>query len=293
MKKLLRYFSIIGVGAALTACNLNVDPTFDDNDAFVAFDKATASVSEDAKVVSIPVTLASVSGISTTISYAAVDGTAKQGKDFELADGSATLTFSAEKRTQYINVNIIHHEGVYTGDLKFSLTFKSTGDVNTSADNTCTVTITDLDHPLNFILGSYETTAESYFSGKGPWSWTVKIEKDAEDVSKVWVKDLEPYLGEYGWVSANGAYNTFYGIVNEEKTQITIPRGQLLGYDETACMMGFTSADCDEGGLADIIIQISSDGKTLTMPYAWGCAVTAEGKNWYNIIQGGVILKKK
>lgn len=293
MNKTINFFSIIGLASAAIACNPNVYPGFDDNDAFVAFDKGAVTVAEGGKSVTIPVTLASTNGVSTTISYAAVDGTAKQGTNFELADGAATLTFTPEKRTQEIVVNIIDNPGVFTGDLKFSLAFKSTGDVNAGAENSCTVTITDLDHPLSFILGDYAGSGDSFFSNRGHFDWTITIFKDPNDVSKVWVGNLEPYFLSAGF---NMSYNepdlsyvenTFYGIVNEDKTQIIVPKGQALGYNNVV-LIGFTDPD-GEGDEADIIFNISPDGSTLTMPNAWG----ADEDGFYNAMRGGVVFSKK
>ena len=105
MKKVLTYISLFVFGAALfSSCNLNESPKFNDKDAFVAFDKAAVSVKEEGETVVIPVTLASLKGVATTISYEAIDGEgksgAKNGVDYKLADETGTLTFSAEARTQ-------------------------------------------------------------------------------------------------------------------------------------------------------------------------------------------------
>ena len=102
MKKIFTYLTIVAVAAFAASCNTNNDPVFDDADAFVAFDKAAMTCLETAKEISVPVTLASVAGIATTISYEAVDGTAKSGVNYDLSDGTGTLTFSETGRTQYI-----------------------------------------------------------------------------------------------------------------------------------------------------------------------------------------------
>ncbi len=274
----------MALGAALVGCDLNKEPVFDDKDAFVAFGKSSASIAETGGTIAIPVTLASVSGIETTISYEAVDGTAKLGTDYELADGSATLKFGPEGRTQNIVINILPHEGTYTGDLKFTLKFKSTGDVNAGYENSCVITIVDTDHPLNFILSTYTTTT---VTGRGEYTWDIKVDKDAEDVSKVWISDLEPYFASYGYTAPK--YNYFYGIVNAEKTQITIPTNQKLGYGNVI-LIGLDAPLLDDANtVQDIIVEISADGSTLTIPNAWG----PDEDGWWNYCEGGAVFTKK
>ena len=141
---------------ALASCqNLNQDPVFDDGDAFVAFDIASKSISEDGGRISIPVTLASVAGVNSTVSYEFVDGTAALGKNYKPVDESGILNFSSSNRTANIEVDILDNPGVFTGDINFTIKFKSTGSVKAGAENACVITITDNDHPLSAILGSY------------------------------------------------------------------------------------------------------------------------------------------
>lgn len=234
MKRIITYFSIVALAAFAASCNLNDNPVFNDDDAFVAFDSPSASCNETDGEISIPVTLASVQGIATTISYEAVDGSAKAGTNFDLVDGTGTLTFSAENRTQYIKVKIYDPEvtytdegeregGRYTGDLKFTLKFKSTGSVNASADNSCTITINDLDHPLSAILGDWTFSAVCRGADA---SWPCELRKDPDDDHLVWFYDLV-YFSRSGW---DGWDISYYGIVSEDLTTITIPLGQESEY---------------------------------------------------------------
>lgn len=234
MKKLFTITSILAAGLLMAvSCDKNENPKFSENDAFVAFDKASVTVKETAGEVSIPVTLASVSGIATTISYEAIDGTAKAGVNYDLVDGGGTLTFSADGRTQYIKVKIYDPgvtydgterlSGYYSGDLRFTLSFKSTGDVNTSVESKCTVTIQDLDHPLSAILGDWTFSAVCRGSDA---EWPCELMKDESDDHVVWFYDLV-YLSRSGW---DGTDIMYYGIVSEDLTTITIPLGQESEY---------------------------------------------------------------
>lgn len=287
MKQILSFLNLVILGALLTvSCNLNENPKFDDKDAFVAFDNATMTVSESVGTIKVPVTLASVKGIAATISYQAVNGTAKSGVNYELLDGAGTLTFSAEERTQYITVKINKIAG-YTGDLKFTLKFKEGGlaGLNEGAENKCVITITDIDHPLTFILGGYSVSADSYYSSRGHFDWTITLSKDASDVSVVWIANMDPYFAGYGYIAPS--YNYFYGTVNAEKTTITIPKGQNLGY-ETTVLNGITDV-ADDGPFVNVTISINATGSVLTIVNPWG--IWDDG--WWNKFPGGIIMNKK
>ena len=214
-----KLYSVIALAAGLVmlaSCELNKEPVFNESDAFVAFDNAALSFSETDGEVSIPVTLASLNGKSTTVSYEAANGTARSGVNFELVDGAGTLSFTPEGRTQYIKVRIldpgVEYEegervgGIYTGDLKFKLEFKSTGDVAASRENACTVTIKDVDHPMSALLGTYTAEGFDYFEGD-VCKWTVTVVKDADDDHMVWFDNLFNLLNCLGYI-------TYYGVTN-------------------------------------------------------------------------------
>lgn len=300
MKKYILILATLALAAV--SCDKNENPVFNDADAFVAFDKGSFSITETKGQIEIPVTLVSLAGLETTISYEAEDGTAKAGVNFTLVDGTATLTFTKDAPTQSIKVNIIDPEvvydaegvrtsGKYTGDLSFTLKFKSTGDVNAGRESTCKITIEDIDHPLTFILGDYAASADSWW--RGHFDWDITLVKDPDDITKVWIYNLEPYLGSYGY-KANAGYNIYYGFVSEDKTQITVPACQETGY-QTWCLIGFDTddPDSDDAGMTDIIFNINADGSKLTMPYGWGVAVTSAGESWGNIYDGGIEFTKK
>ena len=233
MKKYILILATLALAAV--SCDKNESPVFDDADAFVAFDKGAVSVSEIAGTVQIPVTLVSLAGLETTISYEAVDGTAKAGVNFNLAAGAATLTFTKDAPTQIITVNILDPEvvydtdgttrlgGKYTGDLKFTLKFKSTGDVNAGRESSCTVTIQDIDHPLSNILGSW--TFNALNSSFAATSWANELAKDETDDHKVWFFNLVGLNS--GWAGWDISY---YGNVSDDLKTITIPLGQESEY---------------------------------------------------------------
>lgn len=276
---------------SLASCNINEYPSFDDADAFLAFTSSTAAVGEEAGSLEIPVLLTSKSGLSATAEIEVVadeTGTgAIEGTHFTIEN--KTLTFSGlEGATQKIKINVIDND-VFGGNKSFTIRLKEGGSVKLGAAKTCKVTIQDDEHPLAFILGTYGASADSYFSSRGHFDWDITISRDETDINKVWIGDLDPYFAANGYTAANGS-NIFYGIVNEEKTQILVPVGQTLGYQNTA-LVAFVAADpdVDETEGDNIVIDIKDNGQTLVITNAWG--IYDDG--WWNLFRGPITLTKK
>ena len=285
MKKIFYLFSIVVMGMLVASCNLNEFPTFDDKDAFAAFPTSSMSIPEDGGTLNIPVHVTSLNGVATTISYEFVNGSAKQGVDFEDASGSGTLSFAAGESEKTIAVKIINHPGVFTGDLKFSVQFKSTGDVAAGKATTCSVTINDLDHPLSAILGDYTAKGNSYFNGAQ--EWTMTFIKDASDVTKVWIYNI---FGSDGWADTD---TMFYGIADDDLTNIAVPLGQETEYKyggTTACvLLGFDGNEgWDEGYLN---IAVKDGGNTLQF-IDYGPWLYIPGAGSVNILYGGIVCTK-
>lgn len=206
------------VGALLAvSCNLNPLPEFDDANAFVAFDKTEMMFNETDGVVKIPVTLASVQGISTQVKFESSDSTAKVGVDFKI-NGESTLTFDADKRTDFIELEIIPNIGTFTGDKVFKLTLTDFGAVKPGYESSCIIKIQDEDHPLASILGTYALTGGSAFGG--PLAFDITFVKDPDDIHVVWVKNIIP--GFPGTFTGKATLNE-----NNEVTTVTMPCGQV------------------------------------------------------------------
>ena len=186
MKKIFLLLNIFAV-CLLASCNKNEFATFNDKDAFVAFGKASYAIAEDGTSLTIPVTLASVAGIETTVTVSGVDGTAVNGVDYAVKNGG-NLVFNAQTRTANVEIEIFNRPGEYTGDISFTLQFSNLGGVNAGFQSTTTITIQDNDHPLSPILGTYNVTGTSYFNG--PTNTYMVFEKDATDETKVWIRNL-------------------------------------------------------------------------------------------------------
>lgn len=251
------FFKIMAGAAAFTAlasCNLNDCPTFNDADAFVAFDKTGIIVDETVGTVRIPVTIASVAPVKTNVTYEVVDVTAKAGENYSLADESAVLAFDGKVRTQEIVINITNKEGEYTGDLSFTINILSGGKtLNLGANSSCTVKISDLDHPLAAILGDYTASGFNYFDGAQE-SWTLTMYKDDADISVVWIDGIISSFSGY-YPSADFRV---YGNVSADKTTITLPLGQVLktqASGNTLSLWGFNGSSVSSSGNLEFVLE--------------------------------------
>lgn len=282
MKKTLLYTSIIVLGAlAAVSCNLNSYPVFDDNDAFVAFSSTSTQFTEPATpdTVVVNVTLASVAGIATNVSYEAIDSSAVAGVDFQLVDETGVLRFDENNRTCPIEIILLNPKyGTYTGNKVFTLRLTSSGSVNLGAESTCLVTIADADHPLAPILGTYEMEGTSYFNGPAAWNMTIERDPDG-DITMVWFENLMP-----------GGYGGFYGTVTSENNMpvsISIPLGQV----SKGTLYGMDANGEYYYTAGNMPVAVTNGGNTITFTEL-GPALNAEGTSFYEIILGGCFGNK-
>lgn len=219
MKKITLYSSIIASIVFLGGCELNESPQFDDSDAFVAFEKAQMSVNEDAGTLDVSIRLTSLKKLTSTVTFELIDSTAKQGVDFDLVGGATVLTFDGSNPVQNISLSILPHTGTFTGDRLFGIKITNPGSVDAGNLVTTWIKISDLDHPLAAILGRYTASGDDAW-GTGVYSWNATFEKDATDVTKVWIRDI---------FAGYALPVIVYGVVNDEKTEISIPVHQKVG----------------------------------------------------------------
>ena len=295
MKLNIKYLSFLLAGAfALASCDKNEPNVFDDKDAFVAFDAVSVTYAEDyskdGATFKIPVTLASVKGVEETVKFEVVTPEQKgavAGVNFELVTTTGVLSFDAEKRTQYIEFKTLT-DGEYTGDLKFSVKLLPSETLPVGSESECTVTISDIDHPLTFMLGSYTATGVNYWNG--PTTWTMTFYKDAEDDHKVWIDNL---FEKEGWAGDDTRY---YGIVSDDNTTLNIPFGQTSEYKysngKPITLLGFDGEDGYDTGSVDAKIIIDGAKVTIDFGTEWGFWVWIEGAGNLNIVSPGITAVK-
>ena len=292
---ILKKLTILVIGAILmVSCNLNEAPIFDDSEAFVAFRSSELSLGEEkTDTIKIPVLLTSLAGLSSSVDFEIVtDGaTAIEGKHFKVLNTSKTLTFTKDTPTQNILVKTIDN-ATFDGDVSFSIKLNDPGDVKLGASKIINIKINDDEHPLLFILGSLTAKGTSYFNGAE--EWTVTFDKDATDLKKVWIKNFVN--------GGSSAASPIYGVVNDEKTEIKIPVGQIIAVSTSypkITLRGFYGPDGEEeiptGGF--ITGTIAPDGQITFVDefgsYVWTNEDMTAGAGWYNIYQAGVTLKKQ
>jgi hypothetical protein len=280
--KYIAKICLAGLAAlSLAACSHVAQYTSED---FVAFRSGSYSVSETSGSIKVPVIAYPQNGNpNTTVSFKVVDGSAKAGTNFSVEPASGVLTFAGDS-TQYITVNVKNQAGLYTGDLSFGIEITSTtNDYAFHHYNAVKFNIKDEDHPLINYFGSYTTSACMGYWGDNYSGHTIELAAFEGDVNSFSISNLEPYLG------GNGFKGPVKGVLNAEKTVITIASGQATGYNDVN-YYGFDAPNPNdaESSEADIIINIQEDG-SLFIPNAWGAAGAS---GWYEILLGGVTYKK-
>ena len=296
MKLNIKYLSFLLAGAAvLASCDKNEPNVFDDKDAFVAFDAVSVTYAEDyskdGATFKIPVTLASVKGLEETVKFEIVTPEKKAaiaGVNYELVTTTGVLSFNAENRTQYIEFKTLA-DGQYTGDLNFTVKLLPTETLPVGSESECTVTVSDIDHPLTFILGDFTATGEDYWDGMS--TWTITIHKDAEDDHKVWFDNLG---NNPGWIDSS---TRFYGVVNEEKTSINIPFGQEAEYTysngKPLILLGLDADENDyDTGSVDVAINVDGAKVSLDFGDEYGFWVLIKDTGSIGIILPGITAVK-
>ena len=288
----LTYGLIVGAALSLASCNINEIPKFNDADAFVALQQSSAFIDENNEgTLKIPVMLTSLSGISGSVDFTITPNEtagAVEGVNFELLNSGKTLTFTKDSPTQYIEIRAIDND-TFNGDVKALITLTNPQGVELGANKTCVFTVGDDEHPLAFILGDFNGIGTSYWGDE--LDWTCTFEKDADDVTKVWIYNLVP-----GGSSSN---SPVYGFVNDEKTEIHIPVGQITmastSYD--VILEGFYGEDGEEDiptggyitGLIDQAGNITIQEWYAATAYSKG---TTNLVGYYEVVLAGAVLKK-
>lgn len=276
------YGALAAVVIFFTSCNPNDYPEFDDADAFVAFTSTTLSVDETGGSIEVPVLLTSLAGLEGTATIEVVDSltTAEEGTHYTI-EGSKTLNFTKDAPTQKLTVKVVDN-AEFTGDVKLALNITTATGANLGKATTCTITIVDDEHPLKPILGTYSTYADT---GRGEYTYDVTVEPDENDLTVVWFCNLEPYFAANGYTSARGT-NMFYGIVNEDMTQIRIPAKQKLGYENVELVL----IDPNTGAVleGDIYVSIQDGGNTMVFETPWG----PYDEGWWNYSFTTILTKK-
>lgn len=272
-------------GLFMTSCNNDL-PKFSDKDAFVAFTTSAAYAEEDGDSAVISVMLTSLHGMDADVEFEVEDSTAVEGQHFTFP-GEKVLHFTKDNPTQTIKVNIIDND-VYGGNVAFTIKLKASDKVDLGASKECIVRINDNEHPLLFLFNTYTAHISDRWGDEYDINGT--ITRDEKDDHTVWFNNFfAPYLLSAGFPTK------FYGKVNDEKTEISIPAGQATGVSASSKPILFYVFDTpDFSGEAydsgyNMTVRIEDGGATLVVENAWGCS---NGSSWYDLCPA-VTFKKK
>lgn len=289
MKKFNYILGALVAGAmTFTSCDLNNSPKFNDADAFVAFTKTTISAEETSGSVEVPVLLTSLAGLEgKAVIEVDTASTAVEGVHY-IIEGETSVAFTKETPTQKLKVKIVDNTE-FTGDVKLVLNITSVEGVNLGKNTACTITIVDDEHPLGYLLGDYKLQSESNFGGAV--EDIVTLYKDENDINTVWIGNMVP----------GGTSEKVYGIVNEDKTIISIPVDQTIAKSSTyptILLHGFYGEDgtaIPTGGTIDAEI-IEEDGQIyIVIRDIYGSHVfDANGAElgWFELLLGSVWTKQ-
>lgn len=275
---------------ALASCSHVAPYTGED---FVAFYKGSYTVNESVGSFKIPVKAYPQSGnANTSVSFKVVEGTAKAGTNFTVEPASGVLTFAGDS-TQYVTVNVVDQDGIFTGDLAFSLEIASTTNDYTFPNfNTVKVTIKDEDHPLLDMFGTYTMKAVSNSSsGYGYYSWEMNIGAYDGDVTRIWLDVIAPFFSSdfYGSYAPEAA---MYGVVSEDRSTITIPYPQAMvstaanafGVNENFVLYKFDGHNLDASFLTapdNIVFTLQADGSYQTLDSYGFATPSYVGEGWF------------
>jgi len=117
MKRVINILATTLCAAVLFSCTHEY--SFKTN-AYVLMDETSFSVKEDAGLVLVPVSAYNSESLTGTVYFNVIDDTAVEGVDFTVEPADGVLHFDGND-TEYIQINVIDHPGVLTGNLKFSL----------------------------------------------------------------------------------------------------------------------------------------------------------------------------
>ncbi len=243
--KYLAQICIAGLAAlSLAACSHVAQYTGED---FVAFRSSSFSSNESAGSIKIPVIAYPQNGNpNTSVSFKVVEKTAKSGTDFSIEPAAGVLNFNGDS-LQYITVNVVDHDGVYTGDLTFDIQIESaTNNYTFPHYNTVSVKIVDEDHPLLAMFGTYTmggiilTDAPGY----APETWDMEMSPYDGDVTRVWMDVMVPICSSkyYGSYFSHGKVKV-YGVVSDNMTKVSIPVPQVTPAWPADLFNGFTADD--------------------------------------------------
>ena len=117
MKKTYAVLAGVALIAALASCDRKAEyKTYP----FATLEATSYAIAENSGVLRIPVSVFDNDGGSGSVTFVVKDGTAKEGADFTVSPSNGVLSFTGNG-TQYIEIAVVDHKGVFTGNTNCSV----------------------------------------------------------------------------------------------------------------------------------------------------------------------------
>ena len=286
MKRNLIFFVAAVCTLLAASCGRNVEYNFD---SYATMYSKTYTVAETVGEFNLPVLIQNATGSEVQVSVKVTEGTAEEGVDYEvISPASGILTFSGETDSLNVVIKVNAFEGEFTGNKTFDVTIASaTEGLPVGVLSKSTVTINDLDHPLNAYIGEWKGTIAGYFGNWPAEESIINISADPDgDPFKELLVDggINPYF-----LAAIGANPSFEATV--DGNYLIIGVDQPCGYSDCVTL-GFNAADPSAAdSYSDIYFEMKADG-TLELLTAYG-PYTPSGGGFYEIYLGGSVFTKQ
>jgi len=195
MKQIFKYILIIGLGVIVfTSCK--EDP-ITISEKIVGFDGMSATISETSGTpIAIPIFSGSASGNGTTVTFTfsteGINNPAIEGEDFTLVNSTNTITFDKYYGTDTIFIQPIDND-IYDKDKKVKIVLGTpTNGYELTNTSVYTLTISDNEHPLALIIGTYTEKDYLYSDGTLEATYTdaITIGPHPDDETKVIINNF-------------------------------------------------------------------------------------------------------
>ncbi len=282
MKKMFVNISILSLIMMFVFTSCEKQEAIIYNGKIVYFDNSQLAIPENSTTpLSIDLIAAGTNGdggtgATVTFSTDGIANPAIEGSDFTVSGNS--VSFDTYYGLESITLTAIDND-VYETDKYVDLIITSvTNGYKAGAKDTLRITISDNEHPLALVIGTFSAAATSYFNGAEIYEITTAPDPDDETVLVI-----------TNMVSG-GTNTTVYGTVDLDLMTIEFPVGQEIAVG-VATLEGFYgpsgATGIPDGGF--ITGNIDANGN-ITIADEYGSHANAGG--WYNIYMSGGVWTK-
>lgn len=268
------YLFISAIALLLVSCDRKVEFK---HETFATLSTVRYTVREDAGEFTVPVTIYNPTGDEVQLIVKTDDETAVQDVDYEIVTpANGVLTFSGDESQKDVVIKLNHNKA-FQKSKTFYLSIAATDENFVIGNlNTATCVIKDAEHPLDMFIGEWKGTALSVFDGTS-YPLTVNISEDESDetYTKLKVDGLEPMQ--------LSSVTSLSGVVNAEKTQLTISGGQQIGYLDaySSFFTFYPFAIAGENLNIGEALTITLKDGALSLDSVYGCLFTYTDGNEY------------